>query len=536
MEGRTGPALRGGTLRPMQWTRWLIFLALVVILGVPFALRPAPERRTAESQAQRLVIVTPHIQQIQYEFGRAFERWHQRQFGTPALVDWRAPGGTSEIVKQLEAQYLSALKKGQYELKGTPEKPEFAMKPGTVGYDLMFGGGSFDHTRLKTGVPFSIAGPDGKPRNVQVPMSEPAGFPQAKLDEWFGKNLVGNQPLYDPEQYWIGTALSSFGIVYNRDVVKRLNVSEPTSFKDLADPRYAGWIALADPRQSGSVTTTLESIMNAYGWDEGWRILREMSANTRYFTNSAPKPPLDVSAGDAAAGLAIDFYGRGQAQAVGGDRVGYSDPKGAVYIDADPITLLRGAPHPELARKFIEFCLTEEAQALWQYPARGTQSATGKPEDWGPERYPLRRMPVRRAMYTPERMAHFADKVDPFVLASETKSRGWRSAIAPMMGCFAIDIADEQRAAWAALNRARATSSFPKDRLAAMERAFYAWPTTRVPGTPERDLEFTPDNFRLIRDSWRDADRMARLKIEYTQFFRDRYREVVALERGEGGV
>ena len=35
-----------------------------------------------------------------------------------------------------------------------------------------------------------------------------------------------------------------------------------------------------------------------------------IAANGRYFTDSAPQVPNDVGNGDAAAGIAIDFYGR----------------------------------------------------------------------------------------------------------------------------------------------------------------------------------------------------------------------------------
>jgi ABC-type Fe3+ transport system substrate-binding protein len=524
----------------MAWTRIVIFIALAAILGVPLALRPASDR-AFDSSTPRLIVVTPHVQQIRYEFGLAFARWHARQYGVTATIDWRTPGGTSEIIKQLEAQYASALKAGRYTTSERHDGAiEFEMQPGTIGYDVMLGGGSYDHTRLKRGVAFHLPRAKQPGRDVRVPMSVPAGFSQEQLDGWFGSPArVGSQPLYDRDQYWIGTALSSFGIVYNRDVLKRLGLPEPTSFTELADPRYAGYVALADPRQSGSVNTTFESIMNAYGWEEGWRILRSMSANTRYFTNAAPKPPQDVSSGDAAVGLAIDFYGRGQAQAVGENRVGYVDPKGTVYIDADPVSVLRGAPHPELAKRFIAFCLSEEAQAIWQYPPVGANTrADGASEaNWGPQRYALRRMPIRRSMYTPQRIEHFTDKVNPFEIASDTASRGWRAAIAPMMGCFAIDIADEQRAAWAAINRAKARSGFSPDAIREMERLFFAWPTTPMRGDTspaDRELEFTPENFRAIVESWGDADRMARLKLRYTAFFRANYRRIVEIERAGG--
>ncbi|MFN9972557.1 MAG: ABC transporter substrate-binding protein, partial [Phycisphaerae bacterium] len=186
--------------------------------------------------------------------------------------------------------------------------------------------------------------------------SVPAGFPKAQLDEWYGENRIGSGLLYEPDQYWLGTALSGFGIVSNRDLLKRLGLPEPDSFEALTDPKLQAMVALADPRQSGSIATTFDAILSNYGWEKGWRILREMCANARYFTNSSTKPPIDISHGEGAIGLAIDFYGRSQAQAIakpGEDRAtvrdGDGDPKGTASVEADPISLLRGGPNPEIA-------------------------------------------------------------------------------------------------------------------------------------------------------------------------------------------
>lgn len=514
--------------------RAAVLLAFAIVLGIPFALRPAAVRDD-RTDAEQLIIVTPHVQQIRAEFSRAFDAWHHARTGRHVAIDWRSPGGTSEIVKQLEAQYQAALAGGHFRL----EDGQVIMEPGAIGFDLMLGGGSYDHGRLKRGVAWTI---DGTP--INVPMSVPAGFTQDQLDDWYGENRIGAQHLYDPDQHWLGTALSGFGIVYNRDVLRRLGLPEPRSFEDLTDPRYAGWVAIADPRQSGSVTTTFDSILSNYGWEKGWRILREMAANARYFSNSSAKIPIDVSQGEAAAGLAIDFYGRGQAQSVlrPGERpeegrVGYVDPVGTVYIDADPASLLRGAPHPELAKAFVEFTLSEEGQALWQFPAvltnpLGEENPIGEEgRRLGPERFELRRMPVRREMYR-KHLVRFIDKVDPFTLASDTTSKGWRGAIGPMMGAFAIDVPEEQQAAWIALNRARTDTAFPRDVLEEMESLFYAWPEHTVlkdDGTVEAMLPFTPENYRAITADWRRPGVAAKSRIAYTAFFRDNYARIVRL-------
>lgn len=507
----------------MKWPQVIIFLALVVILGVPFALRPASDVRRLEPGERPLVIITPHVPQIQAEFSKGFDRWHRRVHGKPAHLDWRQPGGTSDILKVLEAHYQAVAKGGGFSF-ADPVNPKAVA--GACAYDIMLGGGSYEHTKLKNGVKV-----DG---GHTVPISEPAGFSQATMDGWFGENKVGAQTLYDPQQFWIGTALSGFGIVYNKEVLKRLDVAEPKSFRDLADPKLAGWVTFADPRQSGSAGTSLDAILSREGWDNGWKLLREMCANARSFTNSSPKPPIDVSHGEAAMGLAIDFYGRGQSQAVAyagpdGDRVGYVDPKGETYIDADPASILRGGPNPELARRFVEFCLSDEGQALWQF--RATTSAVGaanpKGEDgqpMGPVRHELRRMPVRRSFYSAYKPA-MIDQVDPFDLASDAVPAGWRTAIPIMMGAFAIDNFRDLRDAWGVLNAARAAGDTA--RVAEMERLFYTFPETTMPDGAR--LAFTRENYKAISAAWKDASFKARSEIAYTTFFRDTYRKVAAM-------
>lgn len=512
----------------MRWTAGILGVLLVALLALPWAVRPRGSG-DAPAGGPMLVIITPHTEQIRFEFERAFSAWHQENHGEPVAIDWRAPGGTSEIRRLLVDQYQAAIRNGEYRLVDG----EVDIAPGRMGFDLLFGGGSYEHDQIKTGFVATIEG-----RPVQVPISVPAGFSQDQMDEWFGENAIGSQVLYDPDQYWLGVALSAFGLIYNKDLYAQAGMPTPTRFTDLTDPRLMGLVALADPRQSGSITTTFDSILNKYGWDDGWKILREMSANTRYFTSAATKPPLDIAAGEAMAGLAIDFYGRTQAQAVTApgappesSRVGYVDPVGATYIDADPISILRGAPHPELARRFVAFCMTEQAQSLWQFRANPEQAG---PQPTGPIRYELRRSPVRRVMY--ERYAdRFVDQLDPFTAAADVESRNWRSAIPVMMGAFGVDSDDELHAAWAALWRLRERAADdPRwaPVLARAEAAFYAFPSQTVTDTQghTRTLVFSEANYRPIRDAWRDADTAAEARIAYTRFFRDRYKEVVELE------
>ena len=85
-----------------------ILLAAALVVALPFLLRKAPEKDAWQPGDPVLVVVTPHNEAIRYEFGRGFSRWHEEHFGQPVRIDWRAIGGTTEIVRYIEAQYQAS--------------------------------------------------------------------------------------------------------------------------------------------------------------------------------------------------------------------------------------------------------------------------------------------------------------------------------------------------------------------------------------------------------------------------------------------
>ena len=487
--------------------RGLPILGLLILLAAPFALRPAGE--VDERDAPAIVVVTPHNEQIRSEFGQAFERWHERTFGSPARVEWSTPGGTSEIRKLLLSEYTAAL--------------EDDLPPGGNA-DLLWGGGSYEFGLLSRPIEVEV---DGVAKSTTVLAA--VDFDDAALQAIYGDGLIAGDPLFDGEHRWFGTALSSFGVVYNRDALRLLELDEPGTWQDLCDPGYAGWLTMVDPGMSGSVTTAFDAILQRRGWVDGWRILRRMAANAHSFAGSSTAGPLDAAAGEAAAAVCIDFYGRYEAQrtrdaaiqaglesrdAVG--RIGYADPPGETVIDPDPIAMLTGAPNPELARRFIDFVLSVDGQSLWQFPA----SPDGSPDGLGPRRFELRRLPIRRDLYQ-RYFDRFVDRVDPWRIATpvEDPNRAMRSFIAPIFRGLALDQPERLRDAW----RAIATHpGYPRDRgplvtadmvddpeLRAMLTAFDAMPVVTGPAGATYDLAdpavLAEVKAGWLRGGWSDA-------------------------------
>ena len=518
----------------LGWKEVIVVSLFVLVLLLPLIFES--EAAVGTDAERQLVIVTPHNEQIRSEFEHAFEHWHRRTFDEPVDVVWSVPGGTSEIRRMLLAQWSAAMEQGY--------------QPGGDA-DLVFGGGSYEHDKLKQGATMRLHGVSADRvrawlhrmgiEDADAAMSvgaADAGVVQAELEsnddgtwtitatagisavppmdltglpELYGRSSVAGTNLWDPDHCWFGTALSSFGLVANSDELAARGLEVPDSWTDLADPRLDSAVSMVNPAQSGSVTTAFETILKRLGWTPGWRILRRAAANARTFSASSLRGPTDVAAGDAAMGVCIDFFGRYQQQALAdhgaAGRLIYIDPPGETTLDPDPISMLANPPDSQLAARFIEFTLSEEGQALWQFAP-----AEREPGDMGPRRFALRRLPVRDSMYR-DHFDEFIDQVDPFTNAAvpEHQDRAMRAFIAPLMQAMAMDERSTLRAAWRAIV---SHPAYPQDfagivsaddvddpRLAAMLVDFDAMPEIVDPDGVRWTLD-TPEGRDAIKRGW----------------------------------
>jgi ABC-type Fe3+ transport system substrate-binding protein len=482
----------------------VIFSLLALIIALPLALRRETSSVPKRDADDHLVILTPHNESIRNEVGEAFARYWRERTGRTIHLDWRTPGGTSEIRMVLDAGFKAAAETGR---EG-------------IGVDLFFGGGEPDFN-----------GQAAKDRFVTLEVF-------SKHPGWFG----GDGPIpqyftgerYWPDDHvWVGACVSQFGICFNPDVLERLGLPHPVSWRCLADPRYAGSIALADPTKSGSVARTFELIVQseilreidqtdpadrdgaiARGWENGLRLIQKLAANARYFTDSASKIPLDVVQGNAAAGMCIDFYGRSYSDEVrardGGLRLFWIAPQGGTTLSADPVAVLKGAPNPRTAQAFVEFCLSLPGQRLW-FAKPGTPG--------GPRERALHRTPIRRDAYTPEFLtSSVMPAADPYrdpgnFTYQRELTGGAFNTLRQLVKIMCIDSHHELKAAW----RAIIDAGMPADALAVFSDVSVVAYEKSGQGDPTLDT--------------RDALAAARRAAELGGIFRANYRKAGELAK-----
>lgn len=172
---------------------------------------------------------------------------------------------------------------------------------------------------------------------------------------------IGNYPINDPEGYYRGQALAGYGIMWNTRYLKANNLPEPKEWADLTKPIYFGHLAISSPSRSGTTHLTVETILQAEGWNKGWEQLLAICGNSAAITERSFGVPDGVSNGQFGIGLVIDFFGLAAKNS--GMPVEFVYPSQTAIVPAN-IGLIEGAKSPEAGRRFIDFTLSEEGQLL----------------------------------------------------------------------------------------------------------------------------------------------------------------------------
>lgn len=372
--------------------------------------------------ARELIIASPHWEGIQYEFERAFQEYYREKTGEDVRVRWRDLGGTSQIEKAINASYQA--------------------NPETCYIDVFFGGGLDPFENQK-----------------QRGQLHPFRLPDEVLDPI--PSTLGGFPIVDPDYTFYGAALSSFGILENRRVTEIAGLPAAREWLDLTDPRLFGWVSSSDPRKSGSVHMIYEIILQAYGWEEGWAVIYQMSGNVKSFLQNSSAPTKEVSMGEAAYAVSIDINGMTQQAFLGPENVRFLVPAEVSVINPDGIAIMRGAPNLDVAEAFVTFVMSRRGQSLWMRP---------KGHPGGAKKFGITRMGILPELYEGD-TTELLVPLNPFEIESgftydsRLGSARW-GVLNDLIGQSVIDVHSHLRRAW------RAIIALPEDERAPLLETF----------------------------------------------------------------
>ncbi|THF64707.1 extracellular solute-binding protein [Pseudothauera nasutitermitis] len=262
----------------------------------------------AQAAPSPVVVLTSYPEEMMSRFEAAFERAHPQY---RLQLRWRRP---SDALTDL-------------------------LKPGQDGVDVYWAASPRTFERLK------------ETKALQTLGIDLSGLP-AKL---------GGTRISDVDGLFVATELAGYGYVYAPAELARLGVPVPQDWRDLADPRLAGRIALPDPSRVGFAPVLVDIVLQAYGWEAGWALWSEIAGLSTLIRSGGGRVAEEVGPGRAAIGLSIDFFVA--AAIAGGAPLRFAYPLHG-GINPAHVALTAGAPNPAGGRAFAAFLLSEEGQRL----------------------------------------------------------------------------------------------------------------------------------------------------------------------------
>ncbi|MDP5219753.1 ABC transporter substrate-binding protein [Ruegeria sp. 2205SS24-7] len=160
----------------------------------------------------------------------------------------------------------------------------------------------------------------------------------------------------------IGIYSGALGYGYNSDLLAANNLPEPACWKDLLKPEYKGHVQMANPNSSGTAYTTLATMMQLFGEEEGFDFMKGLHKNINQYTKSGSAPIKAAGRGENTVGIV--FMHDAVKQATSGFPVKVVAPCEGTGYEIGSMSIIDGARNMEEAKKFYDWALSPEAQNL----------------------------------------------------------------------------------------------------------------------------------------------------------------------------
>jgi iron(III) transport system substrate-binding protein len=166
----------------------------------------------------------------------------------------------------------------------------------------------------------------------------------------------------DPEGYWTGFSARLRVIVYNTTLVN--SDEAPRSVLELADPKWKGQVAIADPR-FGSTSFHVAAIYAELGDDRADDFFKQLKANGVRVVDGNSVVRDMVARGEVKVGLTDTDDVNVAIEDKQPVAMALPDSDGmGVPVMPNMVSLIAGAPHAEAGRKLIDYLLSGEVERM----------------------------------------------------------------------------------------------------------------------------------------------------------------------------
>jgi len=160
----------------------------------------------------------------------------------------------------------------------------------------------------------------------------------------------------------VGIYMGALGYGYNTELLAKKGVKAPACWADLLKPEFKGEIQMANPNSSGTAYVAIATLVQIMGENGAFDYLKKLHANVNAYTRSGTAPIKAVARGET--GVSISFIHDGVTEALAGFPVKVTTPCEGTGYEIGSMSIVKGARNMANAKKFYDWALTPEAQAL----------------------------------------------------------------------------------------------------------------------------------------------------------------------------
>lgn len=146
-------------------------------------------------------------------------------------------------------------------------------------------------------------------------------------------------------------------IIVNKTILEKNNLPMPETYEDLLNPVYQNYIAMPDPKSSGTGYFFVKSLVNTMGEEEAFAYIDELAKNVKQFTESGSGPVKLLIQGEIAIGLGLTFQAVNELNN-GNDFVIIEPEYGSPY-SLTSVSMLEGRQHNEEIVRVFEFIVND---------------------------------------------------------------------------------------------------------------------------------------------------------------------------------
>ena len=151
-------------------------------------------------------------------------------------------------------------------------------------------------------------------------------------------------------------------LIFNTVGFNTLRLKErPTSWKDLADPRYRGKVGMASPFYSGAAFSTLGTLVPHPAF--GWEFFRRLKDNAVVVEQSNGTVAQKLATGEFVVASVVDFFLRDMKAK--GSPVDHVWPREGAILIPTPAGIVQGARNVAAAQAFLRYLYSADGQRLF---------------------------------------------------------------------------------------------------------------------------------------------------------------------------